>query len=240
MHHFIRTACATALLATGFAAHAGTVTFNSWQYAVGGNKGWNIAKIQHGNSTKDVAAAAFNLTLSGFADTRFNNLAFEAYCVELEQFISVPGTFQNYTIAAIETTYLASKAAALTRLISHASNTSLLANTGAGFKDDQSTALQLAIWNIVYDTDITLSTHLGANFSETTSIGYRNPIANFVGADALLGGPAASGYSLYVLQSATNQNQIIWLRNQVPEPTSLALVALALGGVGFVSRRRKA
>jgi hypothetical protein len=32
MKHFIRTACAAALLVSGLAAEAGTVKFNSWAY----------------------------------------------------------------------------------------------------------------------------------------------------------------------------------------------------------------
>jgi len=249
MHHFIRTVCATALLAAGFAAHAGTVKFNSWAYG-GGNTVDVTSPIFNGQ------AGAFSITLSGFA-AGFNGV-FEAYCVELTENVSLGATYTTYNIVTAESYFQSNNktkdkikgksgvAASLTSLISHVNNSHMMANTAAGFKDDQSTALQLAIWNTVYDTDSTLSS---GSFSEADGTAYRNnsttsTTTNFWGANSLLqNAGAASGYSLYVLESRGTpgqQDQLIWLRNQVPEPTSLALVALALGGVGFVSRRRKA
>jgi len=241
MHHFIRTACATALLAAGFAAQAGTVAFsNNWAYGNG-----NTVNVTLPNFTGQ--AGAFSLTLSGFA-AGFNGV-FQAYCIELTEHISLGATYTSYNIVTAAS-YFGSKskpnvAASLTSLMSHVNNSNMMANTGAGFKDDQSTALQLAIWNTVYDTDNTLD---AGSFSEANGTAYRNnsttsTTTNFWGANSLLASAgSASGYSLYVLESRGTpgqQDQLIWMRNQVPEPTSLALVALALGGVGFVLRRRK-
>jgi len=248
MHHFIRTVCATALLAAGFAAQAGTVAFNNnWAYGKG-----NTVNVTLPNFNGQ--AGAFSLTLSGFA-AGFNGV-FQAYCVELTENVSLGATYTSYNIVTAAS-YFGSKgkpnvAASLTSLISHVNNSNMMANTAASFKDDQSTALQLAIWNTVYDSDNTLS---AGSFGEAAATAYRNDshnsttssrsatVTNFWGANSLLASAgSASGYSLYVLESRGTpgqQDQLIWMRNQVPEPTSLALVALALGGVGFVSRRRK-
>jgi len=245
MNHFIRTACAAALLAAGLSAQAGTVNFVGWAHG-----GGNTVNVSTPNFNGQ--GGAFSLTLSGFA-AGFNG-AFEAYCVELTENIGLGQSYTSYSIVTADSYFLAKGkpgvAASLTSLISYVNNSNMLANAAAGFKDDQSTALQLAIWNTVYDTDSTLNS---GNFSEASATAYRNnstttvgsnTTTNFWGANSLLSSAgAASGYSLYVLQSTGTpgqQDQLIWMRNTVPEPTSLALVALALGGVGFVSRRRKA
>ncbi len=243
MNRFIRSACVAALLVSGLAAQAGTVKFDSWAYGNGNN-----VKINHPTPNFTVQAGAFSLTLSGFG-AGFEG-TFEAYCVELTEYIQLGATYSSYNLLTAAD-YFTSKgkaaaAGALTHLISHVNNTGMLASTTAGFKDDQSTALQLAIWNTVYDTDATLD---GGSFAEASGTAYRNNSANgsgtnFWGANSLLASAGtASGYSLYVLESVGTpgqQDQLIWVRNAVPEPGSLALVALALGGAAFISRRRKA
>jgi hypothetical protein len=240
MKHFIRTACAAALLVSGLAAEAGTVKFNSWAYGNG-----NTVNVSTPNFNGQ--GGAFSLTLSGFG-AGFDG-AFEAYCVELTEYIGLGATYTSYNLVTAVDYFTgkgkAAAAGALTRLISYVNNSGMLANTAAGFKDDQSTALQLAIWNTVYDTDATLDS---GSFAESSGTAYRHNstsfgATNFWGANSLLSNAGtASGYSLYVLQSVGTpgqQDQLIWVRNQVPEPGSLALVALALGGAGLVARRRK-
>ncbi|MBK7518250.1 MAG: hypothetical protein IPI51_22225 [Betaproteobacteria bacterium] len=90
------------------------------------------------------------MNLAGF--TEFGgtlNGPFEAYCIDVTEFIDTSSSYRLLSAAA----YFgdANKVSALGKLISYAQGSNVL-NT-AGDQDMQSTALQLAIWNIVYDTD---------------------------------------------------------------------------------------
>lgn len=240
MHHFIRTGCAAALLAAGFAAHAGTVKFEGWAHGNGNS----VSVTSPGFSGH---AGGFSVTLSGFSGPNALNGAFEAYCVDLYEHISLGSSYTNYNIVAASTMYSASKLAALTQLVTYVNNSNVFASAAADSKDNQSTALQLAIWNIVYDSDKTLDSSPGAAFSELTptSSSFRSPIgSSFMGANALLNATAAPGglnYELFVLQSVApsgRQDQLVWRVSTVPTPGSLALAALALGVAGYASRRR--
>ncbi len=242
----LRTTLAMALLAAG-AAQAGTVQFNGWAY----NNGNHVALVHGGsNPATSVQAGSFDVHLSGFTGTPALNGDFDAYCVELTQTVGLNSRNTDYSLVAAGSYFDAGKLAALTRLVGFVDHRRLMDSASNGFKDDQSTAVQLAIWNIVYDTDNTLAYSAGAAFSEAPTASrtdYQASRANsdgtrFVGADALLAGAASfaagSGYQLYVLRSASAQDQLIVTRGTVPEPSSVALVALALAGAGFAARRR--
>lgn len=234
--HFFRTTAAAALLATGLGAQAGTLTMAGWLFGPGNN-------VAAGAPNYSGQAGGFKGALSNMSDPAFNLNPVEMYCVDLGQYITInTGTTYSvkidgesgttaFTIMDVASVFSSSVADRLAKLVSYAESVSTLVDTSA-----ESTSMQLAIWNTVYDTDNTLTAP--GSFSDTSSYAaYANTLlANAAGFSATK--------QLYVLKSASNQDQLFWIdnpsRRDLPEPASLVLVGLALGAAGFVSRRRSA
>ena len=190
-------------------------------------------------------AGGFVGTLSGAGfpfDTSVNGL--NTYCVELGEFFTPGQTYTNYNVVTATAYFNPTKALQLGKLLTYANP--LVAGAAAGLKDDASTALQLAIWNIVYDSDNTLDSSSGGMFSDVSSYAAQ--------ANLFLSGSVGTVNTLqmFVLKSQDGvpvgsegqQDQLFWLTGgsgtagNVPEPGSLVLAFGALGALGFATRRR--
>jgi hypothetical protein len=232
---YLRSATALAIAAIGLSAQAATVNYTDWAY---GNSWSNKVTVDVVNES--VAAGGFigSVTFApggeqGFGGT-FSN--FVSYCVELTQSFYLPsGNMSGYNVLAASdytewnNAHGNGRTAAATgqrlgQLLSYAASSGIV-QTAA-----QSTSLQLAIWNVIYDTDNTVN---GGLFQEKSGASY-DAYANQLLADSA----SWSGMlDVYVLQN--DQKQDFVLTRNVPEPASLALVMLGLGAVGAARRRAR-
>jgi hypothetical protein len=219
MKFLLRAGSTLLLSAAACASQAANVTLTGWAFGAGNN-------VQAtGYSGK---AGAYVGRLTGAPG--FDADPFVTYCVELEEYFSFSGNAMTGYNVVDGASYFAARrgdggiAERLGRLMSF-----VAANPAAVDNAAESTSLQLAVWNLVYDSDWAVST--ASTFRDQSS--YRTA------ADSLLAGGqgiAASRFDVFVLEKRGSQDFVL-LRQRVPEPGTLALVAAAFGALAWRRRR---
>jgi PEP-CTERM motif len=235
-----------ALSALSFAAIAGPVTVTLTHWAHDGHK-VNVSDAA-GLSVYNGRAGAFAGSLSGAGV--FNAPSFTTYCIELEEgFKFSTSGMAGYTIQDgagyfADRRHKAGVAERLGRLMTYVAADGSLVDSAA-----ESTALQLAVWNLVYDGDFSL----GAGTLRDSS-------AYAPYATQLLAGArdvTASAFDVFALSNSGTQDFLLLSAkapvvktkgddgdtkapNGVPEPGTLALSGLALAVLSaWVAAKRR-
>ncbi|MCE2914586.1 MAG: hypothetical protein ACOVOT_13690 [Rubrivivax sp.] len=227
---FTRTATTLALAATGLsatsAAQAATVTLD----------GWAFGQAHSVRASGYVGlAGGFTGSLVG-AGAGFDATPFLTYCIEIEeQFAFGANALGAYTLVEGRDYFArrrgnAAIADKLGALMAQVSATPALVDS-----DSESTSLQLAVWNLIYDTDFNVSAR--SAFRDTSAFaGHANTLL------ATLDLPqSAMPMRVWALESAGSQDFLLVLPasgpNPVPVPATVALALLGLGAIAGTRRR---
>jgi hypothetical protein len=160
----------------------------------------------------------------GFAGT-WNSAGIEFWCIELNQQFGFGGSYSDY-VATVPNSAIFTMLGQLFTQAHSAANDSAM----------NSAAFQLAIWEIVYDSDLNLGGGdfrvLGGNAATVAlAQSWLSALGNF-----------SDNYHLVLLHSATHQDFVTFgnpFRHLVPEPAPLVLLTAALLAVLVVRRRRE-
>ncbi len=204
-------------------AGAADVRLSGWAYGQGGTVSGSMYRG---------AAGGFGGSLSGAGP--FDTQALITYCVELgESFSFSQQAMRGYELVDGQAYFGAERADRLGRLMGFVAADPSRVDTAG-----ESTSLQLAIWNLVYDDDYSLRV---GGFLDSSRFAAH--------AQWLLAGAQAfdlQPYSVSVLERAGTQDFLLWRPDGEPPPgssvaeaPSLALAGLALLAALAASRRAR-
>jgi len=240
-------AAAAALASTAISAQAGPVSIK-----VGfahGSVNMTVGATNAGGSVT-ASVGAFN-GLSG-ASAPYNTDAFITYCVELTQNLSIGALHSNYTLMD-GAVYFSRTAVGSTVVVDRLVNLfSFLGGIKAPTSRTESAAIQLAVWESIYEGNTAFGSvdgnvsGIGAGTFAATNNG--TTLAAIDAANVILTGArnftGPGLFSIQVLSSSANQDLLVLTQLRdvgrvIPEPATLALTMAALLGVGVVTRRRR-
>ena len=223
-----------ALSALSFTSQAAEVTLTGWAFGSGNQV--EVSRAAEANADYNGRAGGFRGSLVGAG--ALSSSAFLTYCIELEESFSFGNTAMTGYAVVDATTYFqgrrvlspnrpdgATVAQRLGQLITWANADPTRVDSAA-----ESTAFQLAVWNLVYDSDWSVS--MLGQLSDGSS--------NAALADLMLAGASqvANRYDVFALSKVGRQD-FIAASLRVPEPGSAALVIAALAALGLAVRRQR-
>ena len=217
----------TILSAFGLASVAGAGTITA-KYTSNLSQSANITAsggVYNGN----VSTVAYHWTRTDSAGSGVDSsvpVTFDTYCVDLSQSVHSNTNYTFQVISMADAGYSALQRTLLTQLWG--------ASKASIDTKEESAAFQLAVWEIVYDTNLNTS---NGTFKVNSSSSLRNAAQALVtNANNLASNPAATNFELVVLRSSTAQDQI----TAIPVPSPGAAALAGFGGLLALPRRKKA
>ncbi len=225
--HIGRLTALALTLATGV-AQASTVSILNWTFGSGKKVNATGYSDYAGGMTVNIGNAGSD-SASGLT----------TYAIEIGKDLPSSSGSSNYTVqdgsSYFQTQFNdASIATRLGRLMTVVGATPSLVDTAA-----ESASLQLAVWNLIYDNDYSVSS---GSFRDSSSYASNaNSLLSLAQAET------SNGYTLKVLKSSEREDLFYTvasssgssLMTSVPEPATLGLVAFGLLGVGVVAGRKR-
>jgi hypothetical protein len=248
----VAVAAVIGVIASVSKASAGTVTVNDMSWW--GDSGVSVTIL--GVTYSGFPIGPQQITVGG------SSSVFNAWCIDFNNDVSVPGTYA-YDEVALTTSatnglpsapagYLASTEPVgvennvtaldeISYLIDQGLNlptsTSGLTSAQLEADDNEATAIQIAIWDILYGTSKVAVTQNGLDNTDwNTLTGTYGLVATDVQDSQNAGAPSMPVYAL--LDSGGVQELAFAAPDAVPEPSSLALLAGATLGVTMLQRRK--
>ena len=223
MKRYALAALAALSIAIPSVSQATTINVTSYGFAMGSKDGV-LTTPGPFNGTN---AAFGQFVLNGVNVTTGNTpVTFYTYCIDLFNGLALPGLFNVQPLSSVVD---ATKTLNVTKILSNVTPTNA----------DQSAAVQLAIWEVLFDTNAVRNVSAASGQFYVTG-GSSNPAAQ-----TLANGYLASlstwsvpvGTSATVLYSQSNQSQVFL--TPVPEAGTWMMMIAGFGVAGVSMRRRR-
>jgi hypothetical protein len=216
---------AAALLGAAPAVTAATITFTGYEY---GSANVQVGTVTPSLPLTTISAGAFNTKVD-------SGPTFESWCADLWQTLSFNtayslGAGQTYTYQPSMVGYVTAARTLTQATVDDLSRLYTQAHTAIVGNSSNSAALQLAMWEVLFETSGSYDLAAGNVFAASS------PIRATATAWLTNLGSYSPDYVVSGYVSTSRQDVIVFA--PVPEPGTYALLLAGLGMMGFIMRRR--
>jgi PEP-CTERM motif len=235
MKNLAKAATMAAVLAFApVSAHAATVMITSTAFDAPGNRTGRLHVVSNNYTSGNVGIGRFAL---GGVDTATNNpVNYLTYCVDIFHYLG-SAVFTMPSLASF-----ISDPVKRADLLTFVTNANPLVNAAAAgtARQNASAAVQLGVWEILYETGTNYSVTAGNFYVDNgNSAAARTLVNGWLSNLASHSWTPVAGQRINLLYNARNQSQIFV--GQVPEPATWAMLIAGFGFIGAgVRRARKA